>query len=157
MSKENNEKVVKDIIEYANNEIAKNKKKNATILTAVLVTVALLVAGFFLLFDFEKPEPTADAEFNGSLHTYTKNSDGTWQVNGLTYKYKLEISGRMPNAAVDSTFVYLSNLESISFEQAWKAAGLSSNTSDYFAVEDAILVDWIQTMVEYDEAYAPTD
>ena len=157
MSKENNEKVVKDIIEYANNEIAKNKKKNTIILTSVLVIVALLVAGLFLLFDFEKPAPTADAEFNGSLHTYTKNSDGTWQANGLTYKYKLEISGRMPNAAVDSTFVYLSNLESISFEQAWKAAGLSSNTADYFAVEDAILVDWIQTIVEYDEAYAPTD
>jgi len=63
----------------------------------------------------------------------------------------------MPNAAVDSTFVYLSNLESISFEQAWKAAGLSSNTADYFAVEDAILVDWVQTIVEYDEAYAPAD
>ena len=63
----------------------------------------------------------------------------------------------MPNAAVDSTFVYLSNLESISFEQAWKAAGLSSNTADYFAVEDAILVDWVQTIVEYDEAHVPTD
>ena len=93
----------------------------------------------------------------GNLKTYYEISDGTWQVNGLTYKYRLEISGRMPNAAVDSTFVYLSNLESISFEQAWKAAGLSSNTADYFAVEDAILVDCVQTIVEYDEAYAPTD
>ena len=142
MSKENNEKVVKDIIEYANNEIAKHKKKNAIILISVLASAALLVAGLFLLFDFEKPAPRADAEFNGSLHTYTKNSDGTWQVNGITYKYRFIISGRMPNAAVDSTFVYLSNLEKISFEQAWKAAGFSSNHADYFAVEDAILVDW---------------
>lgn len=37
-----------------------------------------------------------------------------------------EISGRMPNAAKNSTFVYLSNLPEISFEQAWKASGLSS-------------------------------
>ena len=157
MSKENNEKVVKEIIEYANNEIAKNKKKNAIILITVLVSLALLVVGFFLVFDFETSAPTEDIQLSGSLHTYSKNPDGTWQVNGLTYKYKLEISGRMPNAAVDSTFVYLSNLESISFEQAWKAAGLSSNTADYFAVEDAILVDWTQTVVEYDEANAPTD
>ena len=27
------------------------------------------------------------------------------------------------------------------FEQAWKAAGFSSNTADYFAVEDAVLVE----------------
>ena len=157
MSKENNEKVVKEIIEYANNEIAKNKKKNAIILITVLVSLALLVVGFFLVFDFETSAPTENIQLSGSLHTYSKNPDGTWQVNGLTYKYKLEISGRMPNAAVDSTFVYLSNLESISFEQAWKAAGLSSNTADYFAVEDAILVDWTQTVVEYDEVNAPTD
>ena len=157
MSKENNEKVVKEIIEYANNEIAKNKKKNAIILITVLVSLALLVVGFFLVFDFETSAPTENIQLSGSLHTYSKNPDGTWQVNGLTYKYKLEISGRMPNAAVDSTFVYLSNLESISFEQAWKAAGLSSNTADYFAVEDAILVDWVQTIVEYDEAHVPTD
>ena len=29
------------------------------------------------------------------------------------YKYRLEITGRMPNAAVDSSFVYLSNIEEI--------------------------------------------
>lgn len=50
----------------------------------------------------------------------------------------------MHNAAVDSTFVYLSNIENITFEQAWLAAGLSSNSKDYFAVEDAVLVDWTQ-------------
>lgn len=69
-------------------------------------------------------------------------SDGTWECDGHTYKYRLEISGRMPNAAVDSTFVYLSNVDTITFEQAWKAAGLSSNSEDYFAVEDAVLVEW---------------
>lgn len=77
------------------------------------------------------------------LKTYYEMSDGTWECEGHIYKHKLEISGRMNNAATDSTFVYLSNLENITFEQAWKAAGLSSNTNDYFAVEDAVLVDWI--------------
>ena len=75
------------------------------------------------------------------MKTYYEMSDGTWQVDGQTYKYRLEIRGRMPNAAVDSTFVYLSNLECITFEQAWKAAGFSSNTADYFVAEDAVLVE----------------
>lgn len=77
------------------------------------------------------------------MRTYSEMSDGTWQAESNTYKYRLEISGRMPNAAVDSTFVYLSNLENITFEQAWKAAGLSSNSDDYFAAEEAILVEMI--------------
>ena len=35
----------------------------------------------------------------------------------------LEIHGRMPNAAVDSAFVYLSNIEDGCFDRACKAAG----------------------------------
>ena len=79
--------------------------------------------------------------FNSDIATYYKMSDGSWQVNGQSYEYRLEISGRMPKAAVDSTFVYLSNIENITFEQAWKAAGFSSNTADYFSVDEAVLVE----------------
>ena len=77
----------------------------------------------------------------GNLKIYFKNTDGTWQVGGRNYKYRLVITGRMHNAAVDSTFVYLSNLDEITFDQAWKAAGLSSNAADYFSVEEAVLVE----------------
>ena len=79
--------------------------------------------------------------YTGDIATYYKMSDGSWQVNGQSYEYRLEISGRMPKAAVDSTFVYLSNIENITFEQAWKAAGFSSNTADYFSVDEAVLVE----------------
>ena len=78
----------------------------------------------------------------GDVLTYYQLSDGTWKADGHTYQYKLEISGRTPNAIKDSTFVYLSNIENITFEQAWKAAGLSSNLDDYFDVEEAVLVEW---------------
>lgn len=77
----------------------------------------------------------------GNRKSYSEMSDGTWQCNGNVYKYRLEISGTMPNAEKVSTFVYLSNLEDISFDQAWKAAGLSSNTDDYFDVKDAVVVE----------------
>ena len=75
------------------------------------------------------------------MKTYCEMSGGTWQADGITYKYRLEISGRLPNAAKDSTYVYLSNLENITFEQAWKASGLSSSANDYFDASDAVLVE----------------
>lgn len=90
----------------------------------------------------ERTEPQVVDTIETVFATYNEMSDGTWQADGVTYQYRLEITGRMPNAAVDSTFVYLSNLEDISFDRAWKAAGLSSLLSDYFAPEEAILVDW---------------
>lgn len=77
----------------------------------------------------------------GNLKTYYEMSDGTWQFDGHTYKYRLEISGRMPNAVKDSTFIYLSNIENISFQKAMMASGLSSNMKDYFAIEEAVLVE----------------
>ncbi len=77
----------------------------------------------------------------GNLKIYYKNADGTWQYNGITYQYRLEVTGRMHNAAVDSTFVYLSNVPNISFERAWRAAGYSSQLEDYFSPEEAVLVE----------------
>ena len=78
----------------------------------------------------------------GNVKTYFRNTNGTWQTGGRNYKYRLVLTGRIPNAAQDTTFVYLSNLERISFEQAYKAAGFSNNCADWFLAEDAILVEW---------------
>ena len=78
----------------------------------------------------------------GNVKTYFRNADNTWQTSGHNYKYRLVLTGRMPNAAQDTTFVYLSNLAHMTFEQAYKAAGFSDNCADWFLVEDAILVEW---------------
>ena len=106
-------------------------KKTLLLLSLLLI---LLTAGC-------TKEASIKQAVEGNLRTYYEMSDGVWKCDEHTYKYRLEIRGRMPNAAVDSTFVYLSNLEDISFEQAWKAAGLSSNSNDYFAPEEAVLVE----------------
>ena len=94
--------------------------------------------------DVEETEEEAQIieTINTTFETYYKMSDGTWQLNGNSYKYRLEITGRMPNAVMDSTYVFLSNIENIPFERAYLAAGLSSSTADYFAVEDAVWVDF---------------
>ncbi|MBR3996191.1 MAG: hypothetical protein IKI97_13065 [Clostridia bacterium] len=82
---------------------------------------------------------------NGELcysATHYELSDGTWKVKELpyTYKYRLELTGRLHNAVKDSTYIILSNRNDITFEQAWKASGLSSNTEDYFEAKDAIII-----------------
>ncbi len=77
----------------------------------------------------------------GNMKTYYEMTDGTWMCDDRLYKYRLEINGRMPNAAADSSFVFLSNIEEISFEQAYKAAGISSNSDDYFSPEKAVLAE----------------
>ena len=71
---------------------------------------------------------------------YYELSDGTWKTDEYDYKYKLAISGRLGSAVTDITYIILSNNEDITFEQAWKASGLSSNLEDYFNSEDAIIV-----------------
>ena len=86
-------------------------------------------------------EATVKKTYTDTFRTYCEMSDWTWKCDDRSYKYRLEISGRLPSAVKDSTFVYLSNMESISFDQAWKAAGLSSYSGDYFSPEDAVLVE----------------
>ena len=81
------------------------------------------------------------ATYDGNINTYYELEDGTWSCDDRSYEYRLECRGRLPNAECDSVFVYLSNLPDISFEQAAKASGLSSDTADYFAAEDAVLVE----------------
>ena len=77
----------------------------------------------------------------GNLGTYEQMTDGTWRYDGRSYAYRLEIRGRLSNAACDSVYVYLSNQRDITFEQAWKASGLSSDLKDYFSPEQAVLVE----------------
>lgn len=73
--------------------------------------------------------------------TYYELSDGTWKTDEYTYRYRLELTGRLNGAEKDTTYVILSNSDDITFEQAWKASGLSSDTSDYFDIEDAKIVE----------------
>ena len=112
-----------------------------------LMALVLVVACFLCLAGCSKA-PKAVQTIEGNLKTYAQMSDGTWECEGQVYKYRLEIWGVIPYASMDSTFTYLSNLEDISFEQAYLAAGVSSNLNDYFAPEDAVLVDWLQTPIE---------
>lgn len=54
MNKDEAEKVVKNTIEYANNEIKKNKKRYLKAFIIVLGIVLLLILAYFLVFKYEK-------------------------------------------------------------------------------------------------------
>ena len=105
------------------------------------ISFFILILSLFVISACAKKEAGIKNTIEGSRKTYYEMTDGTFKCEEYTYKYRLEISGRIPNAAKDSTFVYLSNKEDISFDQAWKAAGFSSLSTDYFSPEDAVLVD----------------
>ena len=64
----------------------------------------------------------------------------TGSAKCYTYKYRLVITGRLNNAVKDTTYIVLSNVQGITFEQAWKASGLSSNMDDYFDPADAVII-----------------
>ena len=72
--------------------------------------------------------------------SHYQTDNGMWVVGDNTYAYRLEITGRMPNAEKNTTYIVLSNSENITFDQAMRASGLSSNTNDYFRSELAVLV-----------------
>ena len=68
----------------------------------------------------EETEPFAeDAEY----------VDGTWIFKGKSYRYRLEVTGRWPNAAKDITYVIVTNDKDITFEELFPLSGLSSSLS----------------------------
>ena len=71
--------------------------------------------------------------------THYKSND-VWMCNNYAYKYRLEVSGRMPNAAKSTTYIVLSNTEDLTHQQVWLASGLSSNSNDYFTPDFAVIV-----------------
>lgn len=121
---------------------------------AVLSTVLLMVLALAACAQADEPRVVSRVEATPEvlvpayvdegkmviLRPYEEMSDGTWRTEEHSYQYCLEITGRMRNAARDSTYRILSNRDSITFDQAWRASGLSSSTADYFAAEDAVFV-----------------
>ena len=90
------------------------------------------------------PSEQIDEKYDIEEFVITKlhyeNLDGEWVSEGYTYKYRLEITGRMNQAAKNTTFIVLSNTEDITFDQTWKASGLSSNMADYFDPGVSVIV-----------------
>ena len=88
--------------------------------------------------DFENQSKPSDD--NGVLFEYYQNENGSWNVGGHNYKYRLELNGKMPNAAVETTFIVLSNDDNLTFDEAYKSI-LSSQSKDQLSTKRAFMVE----------------
>lgn len=145
-----------------------NYKKPAFWLVGVALAACVIVAALFLTNPKEEPHIAATYQETPAekveeymdqglacIHTtYYEMSDGTWKTDEYSYQYCLEVSGRLSGAALDTTYLILSNRQDITFEQAWKASGLSSSMADYFDPGEAVIVG---TVLSGQEAKAPAE
>ena len=71
--------------------------------------------------------------------TYTEK-DGIYMLDNREYKYKLELTGRTPNAEADATFVVLTNNKDVTFKEvSWSM--LSSSSKDFLDSEETVIID----------------
>ena len=89
------------------------------------------------------PQTPADQTEEGRFvytKTHVQTDDGMWMADGYGYLYRLELTGRLHGAEKDTTYLVLSNRKGVTFEEAWKASGLSSSTADRFHPAEAVVV-----------------
>ena len=119
------------------------------------VSLALIAAGCFAsnnkdepphaVMTYEIPDASQRKELIESgkpvnMFRYYEMSDGTWKTDEYTYKYRVEVSGRLHSAVKDTTYVILTNeSDAITFEQAWRSQ-LSSDMKEHFDKERTIIV-----------------
>ncbi len=80
------------------------------------------------------------SEQNGILDSYCQMKDGTWKQGDNTYKFRLELTGRLPNAKFDTFYVVLTNNSDLSFEDVSKSL-YSSSIEDKKIMENCSIVE----------------
>ena len=80
------------------------------------------------------------SEKDGVIRTYYELKDGSWKCDDSTYQYRLELNGRMPNAAVESKYVVLTDNKNLSFEDVSKSL-FSSLLEDHEIMEGSVIVE----------------
>lgn len=81
-----------------------------------------------------------DFELLYGMSMYTQSSDGYWSENNQKYKYKVELTGTLPNAKRESTYIVLTNNEHLTFEDVSKCF-YSSNSDDFLDPSETVIVE----------------
>lgn len=77
---------------------------------------------------------------DGVMKTYYEAEDGTWECDGIVYRFRLELRGRMPNAVKDSCYVVLTDNAELTFGDVTKSM-ISSSFEDAKIMEGSVLVE----------------
>ena len=80
------------------------------------------------------------SENAGITATYYEIDNGTWKCDGVTYQFRLELSGRMPNAESDSYYAVLTDNKNLTFEDVSKSL-YGSLLEDSKIMEGSIIVE----------------
>lgn len=111
------------------------------LLTALLLGLVLCACSGSVDGETDRESYTVEANDSGVLRTYSYSATThCYLCDGIKYTYCLTLSGRMPSAAKDSTYVVLSNVQDVTFEQAYQQF-ISSDTADFFDPRDAVVVE----------------
>ncbi len=84
--------------------------------------------------------PTIVEAYNQKSISYYRMSDGSWRTESCSYKYKLDIKGRLDGAAKDSYFTVLSNRKDISFDEVQKASENINSEVPYYLDDETVVV-----------------
>lgn len=112
---------------------------------AAIVAIVVMALCFLTSPKFKREETAIVEDYADDyvvMQDYYELDDGRWACGDYTYTYRLVLTGSIKsNAASTSiTYIVLSNTQDITFEQAHKASGMSSNIDDYFDPETAVIV-----------------
>lgn len=80
------------------------------------------------------------SEKDGVTMTYYELNDGTWRCDSTSYQFRLELSGKMPNAAQESCYIVLTDNENLTFEEVSKSQ-YSSQIEDSKIMEHSVIVE----------------
>lgn len=80
------------------------------------------------------------SENDTALKTYYEMKDGTWKCDDISYQFRLDLSGKMPNAEGESHFVVLTNNADLTFEDVSKSL-FSSSIEDGKIMEGSMIVE----------------
>ncbi len=69
----------------------------------------------------------------------TGTTEEGYEHDGVTYRHKLELTGKFPNSDVETTFVVLTNREDLTFDMVANAL-VSSNLEDSKILEDTVII-----------------
>lgn len=94
------------------------KKTRICIIFSITAILGLFLI-VFLLKAFLPQDENNDTQGKFSDYNninYTQSEDGTWQCNGVKYKYYLELDGKWPETNKNGSAVILSNTKEVDFD-----------------------------------------
>jgi hypothetical protein len=122
-------------------DLFKSNRFRRTAMKKKLFAIAAICLMFFIGCRENEVMKTYDqSENNGVMRTYYEMKDGTWKCDNIIYRYRLELSGRMPNAEKDSCFIVLTDDKNLSFETVSKSL-YSSSMEDINTMKGSIIVE----------------